>query len=95
MPSQTDIQPVRTEILEQHIATGVARNALTLRTVVERLDEIVALLTPKPGEGPTLDEMLARLIELVTDQTVLLKRIDDRTTILLADSRASGGGGTA
>lgn len=95
MPSETDTQRVRTDILEQHIATGVARNAMTLRTILERLDDIVGLLTPKTGEGPTLDELLARLIELVTDQTVLLKRIDDRTTILLADNRATGGAGPA
>ena len=95
MPSETDTQRVRTDVLEQHIATGVGRNGMMLRTVIERLDVIVDLLTPKVGEGPTLDELLARLIELVTDQTVLLKRIDDRTTILLADNRATGGAGTA
>ena len=54
-----------------------------LRTVLERLDELVQLLTPKPHEEPTLDELLAGLITLVSDQTVLLKRIDAHMAVLV------------
>jgi hypothetical protein len=51
--------------------------------VLERLDEVVQLLTPKPSEGPTLDELLAGLVSLVSDQVTLLKRIDARTDLLV------------
>ncbi len=92
MPDHTDTLPVRTETVDQQIARAVASNGAMLRIVLERLDELIQLLTPKPSEGPTLDELLARLVSLVSDQTVLLKRIDDRTTILLEHSGAIGKG---
>ena len=83
MPNQQDPQSVRTAIQTEQIAAAVGQQTAMLRTVLERLDELVQLLTPKPSEGPTLDELLAGLVTLVSDQTVLLKRIDARTAVLV------------
>lgn len=83
MPDQQDPQSVRTETPDQDVAAALARQSTLLRLVLERLDEVVQLLTPKPSEGPTLDELLAGLVTLVSDQAILLKRIDARTDLLV------------
>ena len=83
MPNPQDPQSVRTAVQTEQIAEAVVQQTAMLRTVLERLDELVQLLTPKPSEGPTLDELLAGLVTLVSDQTVLLKRIDARTAVLV------------
>ena len=83
MPNPQDPQSVRTAVQTEQIAEAVVQQTAMLRTVLERLDELVQLLTPKPSEGPTLDELLAGLVALVSDQTVLLKRIDARTAVLV------------
>lgn len=83
MPDQQDPQSVRTETGYQQVAAAVAQQTAMMRTVLERLDDLVQLLTPKPSEGPTLDELLAGLVTLGSDQTVLLKRIDARTAVLV------------
>lgn len=83
MVDQQDPQPVRPEPGSQQIAEAIGQQTAMLRTVLERLDELVQLLTPKPSDGPTLDELLAGLVTLVSDQTVLLKRIDARTAVLI------------
>jgi uncharacterized protein YihD (DUF1040 family) len=83
MPSQQDTRSVRTEITNGQITAGLAQQSGLLRSVLERLDEVIQLLTPKPSDGPTLDELLAGLVTLVSDQAVLLKRIDTRTDLLI------------
>lgn len=83
MPDEQDPQSVRKEAPDLEIAAALARQSTLLRLVLERLDEVVQLLTPKPSEGPTLDELLAGLVSLVSDQAVLLKRIDARTDLLV------------
>lgn len=83
MPDQQDPQSVRTRSGDEPIAAALARQSAQLRLVLERLDEVVQLLTPKPSEGPTLDELLAGLVSLVSDQATLLKRIDARTDLLV------------
>ena len=83
MPNHQDPQSVRTAVQAEQIAATLAQQTAMLRTVLERLDEVVQLLTPKPSEGPTLDELLAGLVSLVSDQSVLLKRIDARTAVLV------------
>lgn len=83
MPNSQDQQSVRTAVQTEQIAAAVSQQTAMLRTVLERLDELVQLLTPKPSEGPTLDELLSGLVTLVSDQTVLLKRIDARTAVLV------------
>ena len=83
MPDQQDPLLVQSDGGSQQIAAAVAQQTAMLRTVLERLDQLVQLLTPKPNDGPTLDELLAGLVTLVSDQTVLLKRIDARTAVLV------------
>ncbi|WP_424140222.1 hypothetical protein [Roseomonas chloroacetimidivorans] len=83
MPDQQDPQAVRTETSDQDVAAVLALQSTLLRLLLERLDQVVQLLTPKPSEGPTLDELLAGLVSLISDQAVLLKRIDARTDLLV------------
>lgn len=83
MSNSQDQQSVRTAVQTERIAAAVGQQTAMLRTVLERLDELIQLLTPKPTEGPTLDELLAGLVTLVSDQTVLLKRVDARTAVLV------------
>jgi len=83
MPNLQDQQSVRTAVQTEQIAAAVGQQTAMLRTVLERLNELVQLLTPKPSDGPTLDELLAGLVTLVSDQTVLLKRIDARIAVLV------------
>ena len=83
MPDQQDLQSVRTGSSSDPIAAALARQSALLRTVLERLEEVVQLLTPKPSDGPTLDELLAGLVTLVSDQTTVLRRIDARTDLLV------------
>ena len=91
MPDEQDPQTVRTETTNEQVAAALARQSTLLRLVLERLDEVVELLTPKPSEGPTLDELLAGLVSLVSDQAVLLKRIDARTDLLVQHQLQPGG----
>ena len=95
MPDEQDPQTVRTETTNEQVAAALARQSTLLRLVLERLDEVVQLLTPKPSEGPTLDELLAGLVSLVSDQAVLLKRIDARTDLLVQHQLQPGDARTA
>lgn len=83
MPNSQDQQSLRTAVQTEQIAAAVGQQTAMLRIMLERLDELIQLLTPKPSEGPTLDELLGGLVTLVSDQTVLLKRIDARTAVLV------------
>ena len=83
MSNSQDPQPVRTATQNEQMGAALTQQTAMLRTVLERLDELVELLTPKPSEGPTLDELISGLVTLVSDQTVLLKRIDAQTAVLV------------
>lgn len=83
MPDQQDPQSVRTDASNQPIVAALAQQSALLRVVLERLDEVVQLLTPKPSEGPTLDELLAGIVSLLSEQGDLLARIDARTDMLV------------
>jgi len=83
MSNSQDPQTVRTGVQDEQMGVVMAEQTAMLRTVLERLDELVQLLTPKPSEGPTLDELIGGLVTMVSDQTVLLKRIDARTAVLV------------
>ena len=83
MSNSQESQPVRTAMPNEEMASAIAQQTAMLRTVLERMDEVIELLTPKPSEGPTLDELIGGLVTLVSDQTVLLKRIDARTAVLV------------
>jgi len=50
-----------------------------LRAIDEKVAVILAALSPKESDGPTLDDILARLVTLVTEQRPLLRRIDRAT----------------
>ena len=46
MPNSQDQQSVRTAVQTEQIAAAVGQQTAMLRTVLERLDELVQLLTP-------------------------------------------------
>ncbi|MFT8720330.1 hypothetical protein [Acetobacter sp.] len=58
---------------------GMDEQREELRSVSEKLSLLIEILSPKETEGPTLDDLLARLIEVVQEQNPILRRID-RTT---------------
>lgn len=60
-----------------------------LRAIGDQLDRIIEILTPPEHGGPTLDEILARLIGQIAEQNILLRRIDQRT-ILIATTVGAG-----
>ncbi len=66
-----------TEIEDTQTDHGIA-----LRGVTERLDRIIEILTPPDSAGPTLDEILAQLVAVISDQTLILRRIDGRTAAI-------------
>lgn len=90
MQDQQHNQPGSAGEQEQQIAAAIIQHTAMLRTVLERLDQLVQLLTPKPSDGPTLDELLAGLVTLISDQAVLLKRIDARTAVLIEPHLRAG-----
>lgn len=57
-------------------------HGIALRGVTERLDRIIEILTPPDSAGPTLDEILAQLVTVISDQTLILRRIDGRTAAI-------------
>lgn len=54
-----------------------------LRSVSEKLSLLIEILSPKENEGPTLDDLLARLVEVIQEQNPILRRIDRTTGITL------------
>ncbi|GBQ96680.1 hypothetical protein AA23498_2702 [Acetobacter nitrogenifigens DSM 23921 = NBRC 105050] len=54
-----------------------------LRAIATRQDLILELLTPEKSDGPTLDELLARVVTLIADQRPILRRIDHTTGVSL------------
>lgn len=54
-----------------------------LRSVSEKLSLLIEILSPKENDGPTLDDLLARLVEVIQEQNPILRRIDRTTGITL------------
>lgn len=51
----------------------------SLRALHQRQTFILELLTPEEREGPSLDDLLARIVTLIADQRPVLRRIDHTT----------------
>lgn len=47
-----------------------------LRVIEDKLSLIIEILSPNASDGPTLDEILGRLVTLIAAQTPMLRRID-------------------
>ncbi|GBQ43431.1 hypothetical protein AA0616_0105 [Komagataeibacter nataicola NRIC 0616] len=54
-----------------------------LRMIEDKLSLIIEILSPKESDGPTLDEILGRLVTLIAAQSPLLRRIDLTTGRIL------------
>ena len=50
-----------------------------LRGINERLGLLLEILTPQRDDGPTLDDLLAKIVTLIGEQRPVIRRID-RTT---------------
>lgn len=50
-----------------------------LRTISDRLGLILTILAPDDQDGPTLDDLLAKLATLVAEQRPILRRVDNTT----------------
>lgn len=68
----------RIEQSNHEIATAVSSQNDQIRVTIARLDEIIALLTPKDNAGePTLSELLAHLIAQGREQLILTRKAVD------------------
>ena len=79
MDGQSEQRLARLERGQDEIRDETAANGGLLRTLLERVDEIARLLTPAPGDGPTLEELLAQMVAMLNDQGGTLKRLDVRS----------------
>ncbi|WP_158744961.1 hypothetical protein [Acidisphaera sp. L21] len=64
---------------QTEIASALAAHSEILRLLAEQLSIVIEKLTPAPGDGPTMQELLAELVARVGDNGALLRRIDRRT----------------
>ena len=69
----------RLERSQEEIRDEITAQGGLLRTLLERTDEIIRLLTPAPSDGPTLEELLAQMVAMINDQGATLKRLDVRS----------------
>lgn len=67
------------------IEASQAEHGAALRGIGERLDRILEILTPPDSAGPTLDEILAQLVTVISDQTFILRRLDGRTAAMAVE----------
>lgn len=67
--SDTTEQPDATAIRDDDIRER-------LRAIEDKLSLIIEILAPEESDGPTLDEILGRLVTLIAEQRPLLRRID-------------------
>ena len=84
--------------------TAIVLQGEIIRTVVERLNLIVDLLTPNDHDGVALDELLAHLIKQNSEQLVLARRLLEalerleqelpRSVLRALGSRAGGTSGS-
>ena len=79
MDGQSDHKLVRLERGQEEIRDEITAQGGLLRTLLERTDEIIRLLTPAPSDGPTLEELLAQMVNMLNDQGAILKRLDVRS----------------
>ena len=79
MATKTDEALERLETGQEALTAAVAAQGEVLRTIAEQLALLLERLTPKPTDGPTLQELLAELVGRVGDNGALLRRIDRRT----------------
>jgi len=79
MDGQSDQGLVRLERGQEEIRDEIAAQGGLLRTLLERVDEMMRLLTPAPSDGPTLEELLAQMVAMLNDQGATLKRLDVRS----------------
>jgi hypothetical protein len=56
-----------------------------LRSINDRFASVIGMLTPGEQEGPSLDELIARLIHLAQTQGATLDRVDAKVTALGTD----------
>ena len=54
-----------------------------LRAIEDKLSLIIEILSPEDSDGPTLDEILGRLVTVIAAQNPMLRRIDLTTGRLL------------
>jgi hypothetical protein len=64
---------------QAEIAGTLEAHGQVLRLISEQVGILIEKLTPDPGDGPTLQELLAELVARVGDNGALLRRIDRRT----------------
>lgn len=79
MDGQLEQRLARLEQGQEEIRDELAALVGLQRLMLERVDEIVRLLTPAPGDGPTLEELLAQMVTMLNDQSAYLKRLDVRS----------------
>lgn len=108
MADDSRVQPATAEQQLEAIQETQREHGAVLRSITDTLAQLLDILTPKVMDGPTLDEILAQLVSQVSDQGVMLRRIDGTTveirTILdpsraedrgnETDPRAAAGNGT-
>lgn len=85
MDGQLNQQLARLATGQEELAAELAAQSGLLRAMLERTDEIVRLLTPAPGDGPTLEELLAQMVAILGDHSAYLKRLDVRSGRLERD----------
>jgi len=76
--SRDDLRLDEPDRLDQLIDLQIQTLELT-QTVDAKLTVLLELMTPKDKEGPTLDDILARMVEMLGDQAPYLRRIDTTT----------------
>lgn len=80
------IEAGQAELKTEHAAMAkvLDSHGEQLRVIADRLGLILEKLYPEATEGPTLQELLAEMVVRLSDQTVLLNRIDRRTESMAA-----------
>jgi hypothetical protein len=69
---------------QAEIAGTLEAHGQVLRIISAQLSDLIEKLTPDPGDGPTLQELLAELVARIGDNGVVLRRIDRRTESMAA-----------
>lgn len=80
-----DADSARTESEESQTLQLLHAQSALLRALTEQIAALIQMLTPGEQEGPSLDDLIARLITLIENQGVALARIDAKVTALGSD----------
>jgi len=78
-----------TESEEAQVLRLLHAQTALLRALTEQIAALIQLLAPGEREGPSLDELIARLIDLMQSHAVTLDRVDTKVTALGADLPAA------